>query len=105
MMKRLLLVGLALSALGLVQATPARADGLDSGAVLTLSQTAGETGPLERASHAAAVTVGVEQDGQTAGSSSQMSRLLTLIVLIGSVGICLGSLLTHFRTRVPVANR
>jgi hypothetical protein len=67
MTRKLLLVGLALSALVLMQATPASAD--------------------------------------APGSLSQMSSTLTLIVLIGCVGICLGALLAQFRRPVLVAKR
>jgi hypothetical protein len=71
MMRKLLLVGLALSALGLMQATPASAAEWGKQSVLMFSQAA----------------------------------TLTLIVLIGCVGICLASLLMHFRKPVLVGNR
>jgi hypothetical protein len=69
-----------------------------------LAATVTETVRLERASNVGAPTVGVEQEGQTARNSlPQTSSILTLIVLVGCVGICLGALLMNFRKPVPVA--
>jgi hypothetical protein len=104
MMKRLLLVGLALSALGVLSAAPASADQSETKTVVALSQAA--TAPPDNAPSVVPATVWVEQEGQTGGESlPQTSSMLTLIVLIGCVGICLVSLLKHFRRPLPVANR
>jgi hypothetical protein len=104
MMKRLLLVALTLSALGIMQAAPASAGEPDTKAVVTLRQAVTDSRPpapgLVRA------TVGDEGDGQAIPDAlPATSSTLTLIVLIGCVGICLGSLLTHFRKPVPVTDR
>jgi hypothetical protein len=71
-----------------------------------LDAAATEVAQPDRASSVVPATLGIEQEGQTARTSlPETSTTLTLIVLIGCVGICLGALLMQFRRPVPVANR
>jgi predicted cobalt transporter CbtA len=102
MTKKLLLAGLALSALGLMQATPAIAAAVDQ-ASSTQTTTAIQATPPADAANVVAAPVDVQlQEQSTRDGAPQTSSTLTVIVLIGCVGICLASLLMQFRKPTPV---
>jgi hypothetical protein len=107
MIKKALRLGLALSALGLVLASPVSADEWDTKTVL--ANTAVPATPvatladITMMSSAPIIALQTGSAVPTTIGVGQTSSSLTVIVLCGFVCVCLGTLLVLFRRQAAVA--